>query len=549
VTDSADAIARRLAAIVESSDDAIVSKDLNGIVLSWNQSAERMFGYTAAEMIGSTIRIIIPDDRQSEEDIVLASIRAGRRVEHFETVRKRRDGRLVPISLTVSPILDASGTVIGASKIARDISDRRLVEEQVARAAERDSFVADATLVLTQSLDYEETLRTLARLAVPYLADFCAFDVVDTNGNVVRIVTAHVLPEKADIAEDLRARYDDSDAPTSPQRVIRTRTAVFIREITDEMNVASARGDEERLAGIRSLGLVSYLCVPMVAHDRTFGALTLATAESGRRFSDEEVRIATDIATRSAMAMETAQSYQQLQSANRLKDEFLATLSHELRTPLNAVLGYARMLQSGAITKDKVPQALDVIDRNAAALAQIVEDVLDVSRIVLGKARLRVQPTDVAAVVDDACATVKPAADAKGIQLKCFLGDGTATVAGDHSRLQQVVWNLLTNAVKFTPRNGRIDVRVTEHESHVKIVVTDTGIGFPPSFQPHVFERFRQAESGTTRVHGGLGLGLSIAKHIVELHGGTIDAESDGEGKGATFSVMLPLSRVSAAIG
>ena len=232
-----------------------------------------------------------------------------------------------------------------------------------------------------------------------------------------------------------------------------------------------------------------------------------------------------------------------------MKDEFLATLSHELRTPLNAVLGYARMLQSGAISNDKVPQALDVIDRNAAALAQIVEDVLDVSRIVLGKARLRVQPTDVAAVVDDACATVKPAADAKGIQLKCSLGNGTATVAGDHSRLQQVVWNLLTNAVKFTPRNGRIDVRITEHESHVKIVVTDTGIGFPASFQPHLFERFRQAESGTTRVHGGLGLGLSIAQHIVEMHGGTIEAESGGEGKGATFSVTLPLSRVSAAIG
>jgi signal transduction histidine kinase len=308
-----------------------------------------------------------------------------------------------------------------------------------------------------------------------------------------------------------------------------------------------ARGDEERLARVRALGLVSYLCVPMCAHDRVLGAMTIATAESGRRLSDEDVRVATDLAARSALAIEIAQSYQQLQSVNRMKDEFLATFSHELRTPLNAVLGYARMLQSGAIATEKVSQALDVIDRNATALAQIVEDVLDVSRIVLGKARLRVQPTDVTAVVEDAVATVKPAADAKGLHVKCSLGDGTATVAGDHSRLQQVVWNLLTNAVKFTPRGGTVDIRVEQHESHVTIVVSDTGIGFSPSFRPHLFERFRQAESGTTRPHGGLGLGLSIAHHIVEMHGGTIEAESAGDGQGATFSVVLPLSRVSAA--
>jgi PAS domain S-box-containing protein len=546
VTESADAIARRLAAIVESSDDAIVSKDLNGIVLSWNQAAERMFGYTAEQMIGSSIRRIIPDDRQSEEDTVLASIRAGRRVEHFETVRKGRDGRLVHISLSVSPMLDASGAITGASKIARDISDRKRLEQQAARAAQRDAFLAEATLTLTQSLDYEQTLRTLARLAVPYLADYCAFDVVDQEGRVVRLAMAHVLPEKAQIADELRERYDDPDAATSPQRVIRTRAACFIREVTDEMITTSARGDEERLARVRSLGLVSYLCVPMVARDRALGAMTMANAESGRRFSDADRRVAEDLATRSALAIETALSYQQLQSANRLKDEFLATLSHELRTPLNAVLGYARMLQSGAIAEEKVPQALDVIDRNAGALAQIVEDVLDVSRIVLGKAKLRVQPTDVAAVVEDAVATVKPAADAKDLRLKCSLGHGTATVSGDHSRLQQVVWNLLTNAVKFTPRGGSIDIRVTQDDSRVEIVVSDTGIGFPASFRPHLFERFRQAESGTTRLHGGLGLGLSIAQHIVEMHGGTINAESGGEGKGATFSVALPLNNVSA---
>jgi PAS domain S-box-containing protein len=547
VEESADAISRRLAAIVESSDDAIVSKDLNGIVLSWNEAAERMFGYSADEMIGSSIRRIIPEDRQSEEDAVLASIRAGRRVDHFETVRKGRDGGLVPISLTVSPILDAAGTVVGASKIARDISDRKHAEQQVARATERDAFLAEATLTLTSSLDSEHALRTLARLSVPYLADYCAFDVVTHDGSVARIATAHVLPEKAQIADDVQAGDSEAAAPSSPQRVIETRTVSFIPNVTDEMLVANARGDEKRLARARSLGLVSFMCVPMVAHDRALGAMTLANAESGRRFSDGDLRIAKDMAIRSALAIETAQSYQQLQSANRLKDEFLATLSHELRTPLNAVLGYARMLQSGAIAEDKVPQALEVIDRNAGALAQIVEDVLDVSRIVLGKARLRTQPMDVAVAVEDAVATVRPAAEGKGVRLKVYLGHGTAAVTGDPSRLQQVVWNLLSNAVKFTPRGGRIDVRVAERDSHVEIAISDTGIGFPASFRPHLFKRFRQAESGTTRLHGGLGLGLSIAQHIVEMHGGTIAAESGGEGKGATFSVVLPLSQLSAS--
>ena len=540
-------IARRLAAIVESSDDAIVSKDLNGIVLSWNQAAEKMFGYTAADIIGTSIRRIIPADRQSEEDTVLASIREGRRVDHFETVRRARDGKLIPISLTVSPIRDENGNVVGASKIARDISDRKRAEQQIARAAQRDAFLAEATLTLTSSVDYGHALRTLAGLAVPYLADYCAFDVINLEGAMERSATAHVLPEKAQIAEDIRARYGDPGVSTSPQQVMRARTVSLIRDVNDQTLATIARGDNERLAKLRSLGLVSYMCLPIVAHDRAIGAMTIANAESGRHFSDEDVRIAQDLATRTALAVETAQSYSQLQSANRLKDEFLATLSHELRTPLNAVLGYARMLQSGAIPEDKVPQAIEVINRNAAALAQIVEDVLDVSRIVLGKSRLKVEPTDIAVVVEDAVATVKPAADAKGIRVKCILGNGTATVDGDHSRLQQVLWNLLSNAVKFTPTGGSIEVRVAQDDGHVEIVVSDTGIGFSPSFQPHVFERFRQAESGTTRLHGGLGLGLAIARHIVEMHGGRIEAESPGEGKGATFSVLLPLSKVGAA--
>jgi signal transduction histidine kinase len=193
-----------------------------------------------------------------------------------------------------------------------------------------------------------------------------------------------------------------------------------------------------------------------------------------------------------------------------------------------------------------VPQALEVIDRNALSLAQIVEDVLDVSRIILGKARLRVEPTDVAVVVHDAIATVAPAVEAKGLTLTPVVPSQLTEVMADPTRLQQVIWNLLSNAVKFTPRGGRIDIRILEANSHVEIVVADTGIGFSAEFKQHMFERFRQAESGTTRVHGGLGLGLAIARHIVEMHGGTIEADSPGEGKGATFTVKLPTANVPA---
>jgi PAS domain S-box-containing protein len=546
VTDRSNEIARTLAAIIASSDDAIVSKDLNGIVLSWNDAAERMFGYTSAEMVGRSIRRIIPADRQSEEDAVLESIRAGRRVDHFETVRQRSDGGLIPISLTVSPVLDADGNVIGASKIARDISERKQAEQQAVRRAQRDTFLAQMTLMLTRSLDYEQTLRTVAAAAAPAVADYCAADVFTENGELVRLAVAHADPAKVRLAQEVRANDDDPEAPSSPQTVGRTGVLSFIPDVSDEMVVGLAKGDPERLEKLRALGVVSYVCLPMIARDRVLGVLTFANADSGRRFTNDDVRFFQDVALRAALAVDNAQSYRQLQNANRLKDEFLATLSHELRTPLNAVLGYARMLQSGALSPDKVPQALDVIDRNAAALAQIVEDVLDVSRIVLGKARLRVEPTDVTVVVQDAVATVAHALEAKGLQLRTILPAQIADVTADPSRLQQVVWNFLSNAVKFTPRGGRIDVRVVEGDDYIEVVVSDTGIGFPVTFKPHIFERFRQAESGTTRLHGGLGLGLAIARHIVEMHGGTIDAESAGEGKGATFIMRLPTVSVPA---
>ena len=238
---------------------------------------------------------------------------------------------------------------------------------------------------------------------------------------------------------------------------------------------------------------------------------------------------------------EQVRARQRVEEANRMKDEFLATLSHELRTPLTSILGWARMLSGGQLDAPNTARALETIERNAKLQSQLIEDILDVSRVITGKLRLEVQPVNLASVIEAAVDSVLPAAEAKGIRLQRVLDSSTSMVSGDPARLQQIAWNLLSNALKFTPKGGRVQIRLERINSHVEITVTDTGQGISPDVLPHIFERFRQADSTTTRKHSGLGLGLAIVRHLVEMHGGTVEAESGGEGQGASFTVKLPL--------
>ncbi len=501
-----DRAARHLAAIVESSDDAIVSKDLNGIVRSWNVAAERMFGYRPDEMIGQSIRKLIPADRQSEEDEVLAQLRRGQKVDHFETVRQRRDGTLIPISLTISPILDADGRVIGASKIARDISEKKSAERERDRlfaAAQENAAIAEhlnrVGAAVASGLDRDEILRVVTDIGTQLTgAEFGAFDPQFRGQSIVR---------RDDVSESTGAEGPDP-ALLSPGRMLH-----------------------------------SYLAVPVKARSgEVLGALFFGHSRRAA-FSSQEERLVVGVASWAAVALENARLFAEAQEASRLKDEFLATLSHELRTPLNAILGYSRMIRSGIVTPQNHAKAIAAVERNAASLAQIVEDVLDVSRIISGKLRLNVEAIDLADVVRHAIDAVRPAAEAKGIRLDVTLDRHAGFVSGDSERLQQVVWNILSNAVKFTPRHGRIDIRVAAAADSVELVVRDTGVGITKEFLPHIFERFRQQDSSTTRERGGLGLGLGIARQLVEMHGGTIDAASEGPGTGATFRVALPLMR------
>jgi PAS domain S-box-containing protein len=369
-----------LAAIVTSSDDAIISKTLDGIIQTWNAGAQRIFGYTAEEVIGKPVLILLPADRKEEEVGILARLRRGERIDHYESVRITKDGRLIDVSLTISPVKDESGRIIGASKIARDITESKLAGLERDRLLESERF---------------------------------------------------------------------------------------------------ARGEAER--------------------------------------------------------------------QGRLKDEFVSTLSHELRTPLNAIMGYAHLLRRDQTLSADAAEGVAVIERNARVQAQIVEDILDVSRIVSGKMRLDVQPVDLHAVIEAAVETCIPAADAKGIRLARLLDPLAGPVSGDPARLQQCVWNLVSNSIKFSPRGGRVQVVLQRVDSHVEILISDTGQGIKPEFLPYVFDRFRQADASTTRQASGLGLGLSIVKSLVELHGGTVQARSEGENRGATFIIRLPLSLVQAS--
>ena len=531
----------RLAAIVESSEDAIIAKDLNGTITSWNRAAERMFGYTANEAIGQSIRLIIPESHEHEEDAILDRIRRGESVQHFETVRCRKDRSCLPISVTVSPIRDKAGTIIGASKIARDISERKRAEAVAQRAQRQTEFVARMAEVLSRSPDYEAKLKGLVELAVPAIADWAGLDTVEPDGHLRRIAVAHADAEGTQLGTGIRRRYEDPITPCNARQVIRTGKSVLLSEVTDDVIVAAANGDDERVALIRTLRLTSCVCVPLTTNQGTFAALTLAMAESGRQYSTEDFRFAEDVASRAALMVDLARAYDALRKASGLKDEFLATLSHELRTPLNAIQGYARMLRAGMVTPDKLPRTFETIERNTTSLAKMVEDILDVSRVVSGKMRLNMQPVELSLVVHDAVATVMPAAEAKHIRLETTIDPQVGVVSGDPDRLRQIVWNLLSNAVKFTPKQGRIQVRLERVNSSVEVVVSDTGIGIRPDFLPHIFERFRQADSGAAREHAGLGLGLAIVRNLVELHGGIVYATSGGEGRGATFRVRLPL--------
>ena len=432
-----------------------------------------------------------------------------------------------------------------AGQIAFGVA-RIQAELKLKREHDRLAFLARASEVLSSSLDYQVTLEHVAELVVRELADWCAIDVRETDGEIHRMAVVHRDATRAWAVARMRNLDVRNQRTNVIRRVVEIGAPSLVRDVDWPAAEARYADQPETIEMLRALGATSYMTVALVAGGRSFGAITIVSADPLHVFDERDLELACELGRRAGYAIDNARLFREAQAANRAKDEFLVTLSHELRTPMTATLGWTAMLRGHDLSPENFRLAIETIDRSTRAQAKLVDDILDVSRIVTGKLELSVAPLNVRDIVDAAVDAIRPSIAAKNLELILTLSDVPTIAVADAARLQQVLWNLLANAVKFTPSGGSVFVRMLPAEGDaVRVEVADTGVGIPRRFLPHVFERFRQAESGASRSHGGLGLGLAIVKSIVEMHGGRVTVTSDGEGWGSTFTLTLPLAAPS----
>jgi PAS domain S-box-containing protein len=513
----------------------------NGALHERSPSWEELTGQTYEEMRGDGwLDAVHPDDREA----TLRAWReatAGGAMYDTEYRLRRPDGTWRWTASRGVAVRNEAGAIEEWIATTTDIEERKAAQERLV-------FLAHASEILSASLDYNRTLRTLAQQIIPRLADWCAIDMVDGEGNLQRLVTAHPDPEHLAMAEELQEKYPPNpEAATGPWRVLRTGRTEIIPDIDDAMIAAGARS-EEHLRLLRELRLRSFLCVPIKVRRGVAGVITMIYAESGRHYTPDDVQLAEELARRASHAIENARLYDEALAASRAKDEFLATLSHELRTPMTAILGWASLLGEDLDAETRAT-AVETIRRSSQTQAQLIDDVLDVSRMVTGKLQLHIAPLNLGSLVREVLDSVRPSADARNLRVEVTDRAPSLVVHGDATRLQQILWNLLTNAIKFTPPGGRVDVELERDEAAARIVVRDSGQGIASDFLPYVFDPFRQADESSTRAHGGLGLGLAIVRYLVQAHGGVVRAESGGTGRGATFTVELPLRAARAESG
>ncbi len=716
-----------------------------GYLAECNVAMARMYGYSSArELLGARLSDFLIREDQGNVEYLRAFIRSAYRLADAESHEVDRNGNDLYFLNNLTGIIE-NGLLMRAWGTQRDITaikkaqqerEAILKSEQDARAdAEaailRLSFLAEASQILSSSLDYETTLKSVARLAVPFLADWCVVDILEEDGSIHRVAIEHQDSSKAELVSTYVRTYQPKPEDTiGVPGVIRKGEPELISEVSDT-RLAAGIPDSEQLNMVRQLGLKSIMIVPLNARGRTLGAITFVTGESGRHYSQDDLRFTEDLAQRAALAVDNARLYRnaetalkereqavtlhrgieerlsvlleasntllssmhlkdlhqavldlsgklidadgyaiwrkdansdswrvvsalglsesfqdeilrerdsrkapklhlpmpiedvtkvpwlekrrdayqregiysvlpvplmlygelagtitfyyrqphrftetdirvatalanlsaaaisttelyqeqitlraQAEEANRLKDEFLATVSHELRTPLNAILGWAAVLGRGRLDASHSQKAIGIIERNAKSQSQIINDLLDVSRIITGRMSVERRKVELSRIINVAVETIRPAAEAKEINLVAKIAPNIQTILGDPERLQQVIWNLLSNAVKFTQQNGNVLISAEQLDTSIEIIVSDNGQGIAPEFLPFVFDRFRQEDASTTRRHSGLGLGLAIVRHLVELHGGIVKVESEGIGKGATFTVSLPVPKV-----
>lgn len=603
---------KTLAAVVEGSHDAIITKDLDENVLSWNHGAEELFGFSAEEITGKSIYVIIPDKYKQEERHIFEQLKQGETVLPFETVRRAKNGKLLEVSVSASSVKDVNGKLIGASKISRDLT-RQKEAERLFKAQymgtpipifswkfkDGDFYLNDfnnASLIITKGgiegwrgkkaseayVNNPEVIQALREAfntqSTIHREGYFTFittgerKYLDTRFIFVwpDIVMIHTedITERKEIEMRIREseeRYmlaQEAGEIASWEWNPMTKKTTWSRNLPDIFGIPDDAFSYDTFVQIlhpedkeRVLEALNAVSIRKTDYDEEFRIAHPKTGErwilaKGRLFLDENgnprklVGCNMDITERKRILIALRAAKETAETANKSKDEFLGVLSHELKTPLSAILGYTALLSSGKLSNkpEQLKLAISTIERSARIQVELIEDLLDISRIVAGRITIKQLIVGIPGIVKQAVDAIQPMALEKEIVVDCPECTDKMFITGDPSRLQQVFGNILNNAVKFTPNKGKVMVHIERMGLSVKISVKDTGIGFSKEFVPNLFQKFSQASTGIRRQGKGLGLGLSIAKTLVDLHGGTIKGESAGEGKGATFTVTLPLS-------
>ncbi|REJ70049.1 MAG: PAS domain S-box protein [Planctomycetota bacterium] len=530
----AEEVTTRLAAIVESSDDAIIGKTLEGTITNWNRGATHLYGYTAEEMIGKSILTLVPSERKEEVLRIHEQLRRGERVKNIETVRRRKDGRLIDISLTISPILVGNDEIIGAAAIARDITERK-------RAEKSARFLAHASAALATVDDERSTLRKVARLALPEFADACAVEIVDARKQWVRLANSTDPNGSESTRRSAAARLPAADALPEVHETIQSRRVILTLDTAQHATSQTDQSFELRQRSLSEYGLGSILCVPLLRRNRCQGVLEFGSAADKPCFTAADVRVAQELAERVVVALENVRLYDRLREADRRKDEFLAMLAHELRNPLAPIRSGLELLDMPSIDDDTAVWARATMREQVSHMVRLIDDLLDVSRIVRGKISLHREDVELSSIIGRALDEVRPQLRDKNHQLDVELPERTVWLNADPVRLAQVFSNLLDNAAKYTETDGNVWLSAEVNGNAVIVRIRDNGTGIAPEDVGGIFDIFTQAHTSIARTPGGLGIGLTLVKRLVELHGGRVSVASKGLGEGTEFTIELPI--------